>query len=181
MPEPLDALGKAMVAPVLPDSSHAKKGLLLDIHITDEMRNDFRTAKKPGKAAELGTKKKFKHYEGKFSSSRYTLFPFVTEFDGLLGPHAHVFMAAAADHQHEISEGAWLRSECIRNWRQSVSLALQEVISITVLRTMARTVPSAAVDNRPRLDLLAYTRVRLPCPANPVHHVALDDVDNLDT
>ena len=142
--------------------------------MTDEQRKDFRKATAPGKAAEQRTKEKFTHYKGKYSPSRYSLFPFVAEFDGLLGKHAHVFMAAAADRQSEISEEAWLRSECIRNWRQSVSLALQETISNTVLRTMSRTVPSAAAENQAQPDLLAYTRVRLLCPANHVHNLDND-------
>jgi len=142
--------------------------------LTDEQRKDFRKATAPGKAAEQRTKEKFKHYKGKYSPSRYSLFPFVAEFDGLLGKHAHVFMAAAADHQFENSDGAWSRSECIRNWRQSISLALQETISTTVLRTMSRAVPSAAAENQAQLDLLAYTKVRLLCPTDHVDNLIFD-------
>ena len=167
MPAPLGADGKPLSAPVIEGSSHSAKGLMLDTHLTDQMRMQFHKAKKPGKAAELGTKKKFNHYEGTFSPSRCSLFPFVAEFDGLLGLHAHVFIAAAADYQHEISEGAWLRSECVRNWRQSVSLALQEVISITGLRTRSRTVSAAIAENQGQPDLLAYIG-GCSCSARPL-------------
>jgi len=166
IPAPLNADGTPAQAPLLPGwLLHSLKALLLDMHLTDQMRLKFRHAPRAGKAAELGAKKKFTHYNGTFSRSRNTLFPFVAEFDGLLGLHAHVFLSAAADHQHLKSNGVWLRSECLRGWRQSISLALQEVISLTILRTMSRTV-AAAVENQAQPDLLAYKRVRLLCPPN---------------
>ena len=152
-------------APVSPESSHGAKGALLDINITDEMRLQFRRAKAPGVAALHSAKRKFNHYSHKFDAARYTLFPFVAEFGGLLGPHAHAFIAAAATYQERISEGAWLRSDCVRGWRQSISLALQEVISLTVLRTMTR---AKQAGGQPAPTPQAYRLVKLLHPPMPV-------------
>ena len=163
VPWPMDTSGNTVRGvPVAPGITQEDKGLLVDTSITNNRQDRFLANAAAGAAAKTRTKEKQDHYRHKFDASRFTLFPFVAEFDGTLCEPAHALMNAAAHHQSVQSEGAWLKSECIRSWRQSVSITLQQVISLTVLRTMRKSVQRPGEDPP---DGRAHMKVKLLWPS----------------
>jgi len=163
VPPPMDENGTRLPnIAVTPGSSHEDKSLLVDASITNNRTVRFRT-KPAGAAAKTRTQEKCRHYGGKYDPSSYTLLPFVAELDGTLCAPAHAFIRAAAVHQSANSDGAWLQSDCVRLWRQSVSIRLQGAISQSVLRSIQRPV---RIPGQPEPDWCAYQRVRLLRPTH---------------
>ena len=163
IPPPMDASGTPLLdVAVTPGFGHEDKRFLLDASITNNRIVRFR--KSPaGAAAKTRTQEKINHYQDTYHPASDTLFPFVAEFDGTLCATAHTFIRAAARHQSVNSGGVWLESDCVRLWRQSVSVCVQMMISQTVLRSMMRTLKAPG---QPVPDRLAYLRVRLLRPAS---------------
>ena len=161
VPAPMDECGTLLTNdPTNPGFGHDSKHLMADASLTNNRTTKFRRSL-AGTAAKFRTKEKIIHYGGKFDPSSYSLLPFVSEFDGTLCAPAHALIRAAALHQSSSSDGAWLQSDCVRLWRQSVSISVQTSISQTVLRSMLRT---RRITGQPPPDCLAYRRVRLLCP-----------------
>jgi hypothetical protein len=132
----------------------SRPGGLLDASVIDEtcpqlVKMGVRAKTGPvyitGAAALTRVKEKHKTYGGKHPSN-FTLIPFVLEQSGASCLHVHTFVKAAAQHEYDMSDGAWPLSAIVQRWRQKISVALQKSLSITTTRVFSRV---RAVRGRP--------------------------------
>ena len=120
-----------------------------------------------GHAALVSAKRKYDTYVGSFDPSSHALIPFCVETFGRLSPHAGKLLAAAAAHQERVSSGAWPASRFMCIWRQSISMTVQNAVSVSVARAIAaaRQAPDSTV--APAIGAYRSLRLLLRVPASP--------------
>ena len=109
----------------------AHKGAAIDFAIIDPTTPNavVQAAAQEASAAEAVALSKRTHYSTPLSETRYTFFTVVFEIFRAVSSDTHKLIGALAARQAAASNGMYALSHCVNDWRQRLSVRMQNEVS----------------------------------------------------
>ena len=154
---------------IMPGASlaDAHKGAAIDFAIIDPTTPNavVQAAAQEASAAEAVALVKRTHYSTPLSETRYTFFALVFEIFGAVSSDTHKLIGALAARQAAASNGMYALSHCVNDWRQRLSVRMQNEVSQGMMFEWLRMKP---FEHQPPPDKWAFARRKLLLAQAPV-------------